>query len=101
VTSRETADGDIRASGAWLRTEGVFVAALVGAVIGAGVSMAVPLAIKPKPKVIPEHITEESLECYLNGHALSARRRRVRGALAECVVGGFVFIYPYALFGLD
>jgi len=58
----------------------------VGAGIGTAVSIAIPATIISRPKVIPDHISEDNEECYLEGYATGTRRNRVRGAVVGCAV---------------
>jgi hypothetical protein len=60
----------------------------VGAVIGTVVSLSVPLMLKPsQPAVIPDYISEEGLECYIDGYAWRARRTRIGAALIGGAAG--------------
>lgn len=62
--------------------------AVFGAVIGTIVSLSIPLIIKPpQPAVIPDRISEENLDCYIDGYTWRARRTRIRGVLIGSIPG--------------
>ncbi len=63
----------------------------IGPGIGTAISIALPLAIKPRPKVIPDNISEDQLNCYLDGYKRTAREKNVTRALIGCAAG-WVFV---------
>ena len=66
---------------------------LIGPGIGTAISIVLPLAIKPRPKVIPANISEDQLNCYLDGYKRTARRKNVTSVLIGCAAGWVVHAY--------
>ena len=60
---------------------------LIGPGIGTAISIVLPLAIKPQPKVIPANISEDQLNCYLDGYKRTARPKNVTRVLIGCAAG--------------
>ena len=58
----------------------------VGPGIGTAISIALPLVIT-RPKVIPANISEDQINCYLDGYKRTARRKKVSRALMGCAAG--------------
>jgi hypothetical protein len=79
---------------AWGMGYNVVFGALAGAGIGTALSIAIPSLIVSKPKVVPDYVPPENVDCYLEGYATETRRNRVRGASVGCaVVWIFATIY--------
>ena len=77
---------------------------VVGNLIGAGmctiISTTLPLAITPTPMVIPDSISEEKVECYLEGYGSSwaAKRNNAHGGLIGSGIGWGVIVLEILYF---
>jgi len=71
---------------------------LLGPGIGTAISIALPLVTKPQPKAIPANISEDQLECYLDGYGRSAKRKNTTGALIGSAVGWVCSLYVVPFF---